>query len=520
MSVHPGQAPLDDDLAYLITRTNKAEIAYANPSFARATGYTIDEIVGSPFVRYLDPATPRAVGEDISTTVLGGARWEGVLGVRRRDGSCIWMLTSISPWHEHGKLTGSTAVRTRATDEQIASARRLHDLITRYPRLYTIRAGKLRFAGLARVLNLLRFNRFDLLVATATLTPVLMTAALSTILAARGASLSLASLLGTGVIFSAALCALLCVLVRRTVIAPLGRIGDELHLLSSGELQTALREHPGGELAALSHALRMARRSLVSMIGEVRAGLSSMSTSTGELSAGNSDLSRRTESQAAATAEITASLGGMMDLVSQTVANARHAGRVADEARQSAERGQEAIQDVAASMQEISLGARQMTGIMTTIEAIAAQTSLLALNAAVEAARAGEHGRGFSVVAKEVRILANRAVDASAQIRDLIGTSLRRTEHSQEKIHAAANVIAELGTAVANVNALMTELSAGTTHQHNAMNEIHGALANIDDTTQQNAALVEQTSAATLSLAGQARYLEMTADAFRYTAVR
>lgn len=515
MSAHSEQTTLDDSLAFMITRTNKAEIAYANPSFARATGYAIDEIIGSPFVRYLDPATPKAVGEDISATVLGGARWEGVLGVRRRDGSCIWMLTSISPWHEHGKLTGSTAVRTRATDEQIASARRLYHLITNYPRLYAIRAGKLRFAGLGRVLNLFRVNRLDLVVATATLTPVLLTGVLNWIWAIRGASHSSTSLLGFDAIFSAAICALLCLLVRRTIALPLRRIGDELHLLSSGELQTALRKHANGELAALPHALHMARQSLISMIGEVRAGLTSMSTSIGELSAGNSDLSRRTESQAAATAEITASLGGMMNLVSQTVVNTRHAEHVAAEARQSAERGGVAIQDVTASMQEIAQGARQMTDIMATIEAIAAQTNLLALNAAVEAARAGEHGRGFSVVAKEVRVLANRAVDASAQIRDLIGTSLRRTERSHEKVNAAANVIAELGTAVANVSALMTEIAASSTHQHSAMNEIHDALANIDDTTQQNAALVEQTSAATHSLAAQARLLEMTANAFR-----
>jgi aerotaxis receptor len=515
MSSHSEQPALDDNLAYMITRTNKAEIAYANPSFARATGYTIDEIIGSPFIRYLDPATPSIVARDISATVLGGARWEGVLGVRRRDGSCIWMLTSISPWHEHGTLTGSTAIRTRASDEQIASTRRLYYLIEKYPRLCAIKGGKLRFVGFARVLNLFSVNRLDLVVTAAALTPVLLTAGLTWIRSSWGTDNSSPSLLEFGVIIAAVTSTILCMLVRQTVTTPLTRIGDELHLLSSGELQTALREHPGGELAALSHALHMAKQSLVSMIGEVRIGLTSMSSSISELSAGNSNLSRRTEGQAVATAEITASLCNMMDLVSQTMARTRHAEHVANEARQSAEGGQAAIQEVTVSMQEVAHGARQMTGIMTIIEAIAAQTNLLALNAAVEAARAGEHGRGFSVVANEVRVLANRAVDASAQIKDLIGTSLHSMERSKEKVHAAADVITELGTAVASVSALMTEVAASSAHQDSVMNEIHDALANIDDTTQQNAALVEQTSAVTQSLAAQARLLEMTANAFR-----
>lgn len=515
MSAHREQPVWDDNLDYMITRTKESIIAYANPSFARAIGYPLDEIIGSSFVRYLDPSTPKVVSEDISATVLGGARWEGVLGVRRCDGSCIWTLTSISPWHEHGKPMGSTAVRTRASDEQVASTLRLYSLLKKYPRLCTIRAGKLRFAGVARALNLFRVNRLDVVVATAVLAPVSLTSGLSWILANQGASLSWAAQLGLGATLSVAIGSFICSLLRQTVTLPLRRIADDLHLLSSGELRTTLHEDAGGELATLSHALHMARQSLISMIGEVRAGLTSMSASTSELAASNSDLSRRTESQATATGEITASLGSVIERNSQTVVNARHADRVADEARQSAQRGQAAIEDVTVSMQEIAQGARQMTEIMATIKAIAEQTNLLALNAAVEAARAGEHGRGFAVVAKEVRALSNRAVDASAQIRGLIETSLTRTERSHEKVDAAATVIAELGTAVTNVSALMTDVASSSAHQHSAMDEILSSLANIDGDTQQNAALVEQIAAATQSLADQAQLLEMTANAFR-----
>lgn len=515
MSVQHDTAREKDQISYMITRTNKTEIAYANAAFAHATGYAIQEVIGSPFVRYLDPATPKAVGEDISATVLGGARWEGVLGVKRRDGSCLWALTSISPWYENGQLTGSTAVRTRASAKQIASAQRIHRLITKHPRRYEVKAGKLQFAGLAAIFNLFRADRFAFLAVVSAVTPALILTALNAALAAVGTQTTPFELIGAGLALSALAASVVVTVVRREVTAPLRRAINGLHLLSSGELQSVVKAQSHGDLAALTYALRLTQESLVSMIEEIRAGIASMTVSTTQLSAGNSDLSRRTESQAAATAQITASLGGLMDLVSRTAASAGNAERLADSAAQTSSRGNLAVEAVVECMHEIAQGARQMTEVMTTIEAIAAQTNLLALNAAVEAARAGEHGRGFSVVAKEVRVLANRAVEASSHIRKLIGASLKRTESGQTRVNAAAKAIDELGGAISNVNALMAEIAASSVHQNDALDEIHQALADIDETTQQNAALVEETSAATESLAAQARALAMTVKVFR-----
>jgi methyl-accepting chemotaxis protein len=251
------------------------------------------------------------------------------------------------------------------------------------------------------------------------------------------------------------------------------------------------------------------------MVSEIRSDLSSMTDSISQLSAGNIALAKHTEGQAVSTAQITSSLGSLMQSVETTAASASEAERLAVEAATTSTQGIDAVGTVVECMHEIAESARQMKEVTETIEAIAAQTNLLALNAAVESARAGEHGRGFGVVAKEVRALSTRASEATARIRNLIGTTVRRVESGQDRVAAAHDAIEDLAATVASVGALMTEVAARNQEQNGALSEIHMALGDIDARTQHNAAMVEEASAATEALVAQSRGLRTSAEIFR-----
>jgi methyl-accepting chemotaxis protein len=251
------------------------------------------------------------------------------------------------------------------------------------------------------------------------------------------------------------------------------------------------------------------------MVSSVRAELSNMTDSISQLSAGNVVLAKQSEGQAVSTAEITASLESLVQSVETTAVGASEAERLAVHAATTSIQGIDAVRTVVACMQEIADSARQMKDVTETIEAIAAQTNLLALNAAVESARAGEHGRGFSVVAKEVRTLSTRASEATANIRSLIGATMRRIEVGQDRVAAAHGAIEALATAVVSVGSLMTQVAARNHEQNGALGEIRAALGDIDAHTQHNAAMVEEASAATQALVDQCRSLQFTAAIFR-----
>ncbi|OAJ52037.1 hypothetical protein A6V37_10235 [Paraburkholderia ginsengiterrae] len=251
------------------------------------------------------------------------------------------------------------------------------------------------------------------------------------------------------------------------------------------------------------------------MIGGVRIGVSAMTVATSELSAGNDDLAGRTEAQASSTTEITERTGELRQSVFDATSDTLEAERYAESANGAAKQGTEAVEAVVECMTDIVQGARAMSDVMSTIESIAAQINLLALNAAVEAARAGEQGRGFAVVANEVRSLANRVKEATSKIKGLIDGSLARTHAGSRTVDQAARSIAKLGEAISAVDAIVRKISSRSQLQCNALDDIHRALGGIDEMTQQNAALVEQSSAATASIASQARQLELTLAVFR-----
>jgi methyl-accepting chemotaxis protein len=254
---------------------------------------------------------------------------------------------------------------------------------------------------------------------------------------------------------------------------------------------------------------------IAEVMSAVRDSVESVSTASKEIAAGNVDLSSRTEEQAASLQETAASMEQLTGTVRQNAENARQANGLAQSSAAVAERGGNVVGDVVATMGEINASSEKIADIIGVIDGIAFQTNILALNAAVEAARAGEHGRGFAVVATEVRTLAQRSATAAKEIKALIETSVSKIETGAKLVDQAGNTMSEVVTSIRRVTDIMGEISAASDEQSKGIDQVGLAVTQMDEVTQQNAALVEQAAAAAQSLDDQARKLQAGISHFR-----
>ncbi|BAL94047.1 methyl-accepting chemotaxis protein [Rubrivivax gelatinosus] len=273
----------------------------------------------------------------------------------------------------------------------------------------------------------------------------------------------------------------------------------------------------GGNPASLLAAMREMRDGLAQVVARVRQGAESVSMASGEIAVGNTDLSQRTEEQASALQQTAATMEQLGGTVRNNAENSRQAHQLAQGAAAIAEQGGDVVGQVVTTMQGISESSRRIGDIIGVIDGIAFQTNILALNAAVEAARAGEQGRGFAVVAGEVRTLAQRSAEAAKEIKSLIGRNVEQVEQGTGLVDRAGKTMGELVEAVRRVSGIMTEISAATNEQTNGIQQVGDAIGQMDQTTQQNAALVEQSAAGAESLKTQAIQLVESVAVFKLT---
>jgi methyl-accepting chemotaxis protein len=267
---------------------------------------------------------------------------------------------------------------------------------------------------------------------------------------------------------------------------------------------------PGSIMAALSQM----QESLRTVVAGVRSGSEGVAIASSEIANGNHDLSVRTENQANALQITNASMDTVNQSVTQNAEAAREANHLAVNASQVATRGGEVVAQVVETMRGINESSRKISDIIGVIDGIAFQTNILALNAAVEAARAGEQGRGFAVVASEVRALAGRSADAAKEIKSLISASVERVEQGSTLVDKAGETMTEVVQSIRRVTDLMGGINSATDHQASEMSQVGSALGQMDQTTQQNAALVEQMAAAASSLKNQAQELVQAVAVF------
>ncbi len=284
--------------------------------------------------------------------------------------------------------------------------------------------------------------------------------------------------------------------------------------VASGDLTSRIEVSGNDEVGELMAALKAMQDSLVKVVSDVRSGAETVATASAEIAQGNQDLSARTESQASSLEETAASMEQLSSTVRQNADSARTANQLAVSASTIAVEGGNVVGQVVETMKDINASSRKISDIISVIDGIAFQTNILALNAAVEAARAGEQGRGFAVVASEVRSLAGRSAEAAKEIKSLINASVERVEHGTTLVDQAGVTMTEVVTSIKRVTDLMGEISSASNEQSLGVAQVGEAVSQMDQTTQQNAALVEEMAAAASGLKNQAQDLVQTVAGF------
>lgn len=318
-----------------------------------------------------------------------------------------------------------------------------------------------------------------------------------------------------GMVLSAVVAAVLGWLIARAVTVPVKQAVRAARSISEGDLTQDIPQGGRDEMGGLLQELATMRNNLEKVVSRVRSNADGVSMSSEQIAMGNTDLSSRTEEQASALQQTAASMEQMSSTVRHNADSALQANQLAINASTVAARGGVVVGQVVTTMKDIDTSSQKIADIIGVIDGIAFQTNILALNAAVEAARAGEQGRGFAVVAGEVRALAGRSADAAKEIKHLIGESVQRVAQGTSLVAQAGATMDEVVTAIRQVSDLVGEISAASKEQSQGVGQVSDAVAQMDQTTQQNAALVEESAAAAEGLKRQAQELVEAVSSFK-----
>jgi methyl-accepting chemotaxis protein len=301
--------------------------------------------------------------------------------------------------------------------------------------------------------------------------------------------------------------AFLAFLLVRSMMSSLNTAVSAAERIANGKLGNRIEINSQDEFGRLLRAMQDMDNKLSDIVGAVRQGADSVGAAAREISSGNDDLSQRTQEQASALEETASSMEEMTATVKQNADNARQASQLAVGARDQADRGGNVVDRTVRAMSEISDSSKRIADIIDVIDEIAFQTNLLALNAAVEAARAGEQGRGFAVVATEVRNLAQRSATAAKEIKDLINDSVEKVRAGTELVDESGKSLSEIVASVKRVADIVAEISAASEEQASGIDQVNTAVTQMDTSTQQNAALVEEAAASSKAMEQQAQLL-------------
>jgi methyl-accepting chemotaxis protein len=303
--------------------------------------------------------------------------------------------------------------------------------------------------------------------------------------------------------------------VARSIVTPVRAAIATASDIAAGDLTRDVAVTRSDELGELQKAFAAMQEKLRAMVSGIRSGTDSVSVATSQIATGNQDLSERTERTAGSLQQTAATMAQLTDTVRHSAGSAETANRLAASAAEVATRGGAVVSQVVSTMDDINASSSRIAEIIGVIDGIAFQTNILALNAAVEAARAGEQGRGFAVVAAEVRSLAGRCADAAKEIKTLIGASVEKVDNGTRLVRTAGSTMDEIVQSVQRVTSSIGEITAATAGQATGIGEVNDAVGQLDQMTQQNAALVEEAAAAAQSLKEQAAGLARMVASFR-----
>ena len=501
------------DATLLSTTDTQSRITYANGAFIQVSGFQREELMGQPHNLVRHPDMPPQAFADMWRTIQSGQPWTALVKNRRKDGDHYWVRANATAVRRAGELVGYMSVRTKAADDEIPAAEALYAAFRdgrakglAIDRGLVVRTGWLRWRSAFKLMPLTPRVALGLGLALA---PVVATALA---LGAAGSNvppslaLPVAALAGFGLASG---------YFQAQLIGPLRATLRQALAVSSGQsIEPVLLERVD-EIGMLMRAVNQAGLNLRALVDDVSAQVGGVEIASGEIAAGSQDLSARTEQAASSVQETAAAMEQLTHTIQQNSDSAREVSQLSLQAKAVAQQGGVAMQGVIEQMREISHSSQKIADIVGLIDSISFQTNILALNAAVEAARAGEQGRGFAVVASEVRALAHRSAQAAKEIKVLIDASVATIQSGGERVAQAGQTTEQVVTQVDRVSALIAEITSVSTEQASGVAQANQAVSSMDETTQHNAALVEQTAAAAESLRHQATRLAEAIGVYR-----
>lgn len=497
-----------DGVTLMSTTDPQSHLTYANAAFIEVSGFSRDELMGQPHNVVRHPDMPREAFADMWATLKAGQSWTALVKNRRKNGDHYWVRANATPVLRAGRCVGYMSVRTKPARAEIAAAEGLYRAFCdgkaggrAFHKGLVVRTGWARWMSLGQLLPV----RWRLRLAT---------------LVAAGVSLGAmgwnAGAAGWPAMAVAGAAAMLChAWLERQFVKPLESLLVHAQSVAAGQATEVPPLNRVDEIGLLSRAVNQAGLNLKALLDDVSLQVDGVSIASAEIAQGNNDLSARTEESAASLQQTAASMAQLSSTVSSNADRARSAEALAREADVAANKGNEVVASVGETMNAIQGGSRKIAEIISLIDGIAFQTNILALNAAVEATRAGEQGRGFAVVAGEVRSLAQRSASAAKDIKTLIEGSVDSVESGSRLVGQASVAMQDIVGRVRQVNEHLGEIASATAEQSSGLNQVDVAVGQLDKSTQQNAALVEESAAAAESLRQQAARLADAVGAFR-----
>ncbi|RYF49761.1 MAG: PAS domain S-box protein [Cytophagaceae bacterium] len=497
----------------IVSKTDlQGNITYANPCFIEVSGYTETELLDAPQNIVRHPDMPAEAFADMWVTLKAGLPWTGIVKNRCKNGNYYWVKANVTPVREQGRVVGFMSVRTQATSHDISASESAYLLLRKGNKSRVrLQHGAVVKKGIAGWLGRLRTFSLGQKVGTAA----------SILMAVSTALVAIAIHAGASVLFSACAGALAIVVgsalwwnLHHGVVLPLQRAIGIARAIAAGDLSSKFTSASNDDVGHLMRALQQMNVNLTAIIGDVHTNVGAIQAGTREIATGNFDLSGRTEAQASSLEQTASSMEQFAASVKQNAASADEANQLATHASAIALEGSLTVREMVGTMDQISKSSQKIVDIISLIDGIAFQTNILALNAAVEAARAGEQGRGFAVVAGEVRYLAQRSATAAREVKTLIEASTVNIRTGAAFADRAGASMTNMVSAVADVTAIMTKISAASREQSIGIDQVNQAVAHMDQVTQQNAALVEESAAAAGTLDEQAMRLSCAISVF------
>ncbi|WP_396270378.1 methyl-accepting chemotaxis protein [Ideonella sp.] len=480
----------------------ESHITYANEAFIDISGYAVDELLGQPHNLVRHPDMPPEAFADMWRTMKGGDPWTGLVKNRSKNGDHYWVRANAAPITQNNAIVGYISVRTKPTDEEVREAEDL------YRRFREGRAqGLMLFKGLLVRTGLQGmasvFQRMSLRarLRTAIGIGVVLMTLLSAMFVDTPSDMAWLALSGL------AIGGMLTWFLESQVARPLDLILAHAKRIASGQAEAAPALDRVDEIGMLMRAVNQSGLNLKALVADVAHRAAVVEQQSREIADGNHNLAERTASQSGALEKSSTSMLEFKFTVEMNTENAQAGDQRAQAASGVAQQGRQAVHRMIDTMDSVSAASNKISDIIALIDGIAFQTNILALNAAVEAARAGEAGRGFAVVAAEVRSLAGRCAAAAKDIKQVIATNGEHVEQGRDVARQAGAAMDDIGESIGELADIIKRIAQGSQEQSEGVRHVNDAIDLLEQTTLQNATLVEQGVNATDELKRQANYL-------------